>query len=106
MLTRNAVAIAATAAFTLAASAAGDARGDECNDPTGKVHLEEKDGVFIVEKDKAVFRPIKTGIVGETDAEVLEGLKEGEEIVTGSFKTLRGLKDQAKIKVETKKERP
>src|SRR5258706_13450744 len=40
MLRRNAVAIAATAAFTLAASAAGDARRDECNDPKGKVHLE------------------------------------------------------------------
>jgi len=71
---------------------------------TGKVRLEEKDGVFIVDKDKSVFRPIKTGIVGETDVEVLDGLKEGEEIVTGSFKTLRTLKDQAKIKVETKKE--
>jgi HlyD family secretion protein len=73
---------------------------------TGKVRVEEKEGVFILDKDKAAFRPIKTGIVGETDVEVLDGLKEGEEIVTGSFKTLRGLKDQAKIKVETKKERP
>jgi HlyD family secretion protein len=71
---------------------------------TGKVRLEEKDGVFVVDKDKAVFRTVKTGIVGETDVEVLDGLKEGEEIVTGSFKTLRSLKDQAKIKVETKKE--
>jgi HlyD family secretion protein len=71
---------------------------------TGKVRLEEKDGVFVVDKDKAVFRPIKTGIVGETEVEVLDGLKEGEEIVTGTFKTLRSLKDQAKIKVETKKE--
>jgi HlyD family secretion protein len=70
----------------------------------GKVRLEEKDGVFVVDKDKAVFRKIKTGIVGETDVEVLDGLKEGEEIVTGTFKTLRSLKDQAKIKVETKKE--
>jgi HlyD family secretion protein len=70
----------------------------------GKVRLEEKDGVFVVDKDKAVFRSIKTGIVGETDVEVLDGLKDGEEVVTGSFKTLRSLKDQAKIKVETKKE--
>jgi len=71
---------------------------------TGKVRLEEKDGVFVVDKDKALFRSIKTGIVGETDVEVLDGLKEGEVIVTGSFKTLRSLKDQAKIKIETKKE--
>ena len=40
MLTRNAVAIAAAAAFTLAASATGYARDDECDDHKGKVHLE------------------------------------------------------------------
>jgi HlyD family secretion protein len=66
---------------------------------------EEKDGVFVVEKGLVHFRPVKTGIVGETDLEVLEGLKEGEEIVTGSYKTLRILKDEARIKTETKKEK-
>jgi hypothetical protein len=34
---------------------------------------------------------------------VLEGLTEGQEIITGSFKTLRTLRDQAKIKLEDKK---
>lgn len=67
---------------------------------------EEKEGVFVVSKGQALFRPVKTGIVGETEIEVVDGIKEGEEIVTGSYKTLRTLKDQAKIKVEKKKERP
>ena len=40
MSMREAVAIAAAAAFTLAAVAAGNARGDECDDQKGKVHLE------------------------------------------------------------------
>ena len=35
--------------------------------------------------------------------EILDGLKEGEEIVTGSYKTLRTLKDQAQIKVERRR---
>jgi HlyD family secretion protein len=70
-----------------------------------KVRLDEKEGIFVVQKDKAAFRPLKTGIMGETDVEILDGLKEGDEIVTGSFKTLRTLKDQARIKVEKKKER-
>jgi HlyD family secretion protein len=48
---------------------------------------------------------VKTGIVGETEVEVLSGLGDGEEIVSGSYRTLRTLKDQAKIKQETKKER-
>jgi HlyD family secretion protein len=71
---------------------------------TGRVRLEEQDGVFVVEKDKAVFRPVKTGIMGDTDVEVLTGLKGGDVIVTGSFKTLRTLKDQALVKLEKKKE--
>ena len=63
---------------------------------------EEKDGVFVVEKEKAVFKPVKTGIMGETDIEITEGLQEGQEIVSGSYKTLRTLKDQARIKAEKK----
>jgi HlyD family secretion protein len=66
---------------------------------------EEKEGVFVVAGGKANFRPVKTGIIGETEIEIGDGLKEGEEVVTGSYKTLRTLKDQAKIKIEVKKAR-
>ena len=68
----------------------------------GKAKPKEADGVFLVQKDKAVFKTVKTGILGDTDIEVLEGVREGEEIVTGSFKTLRSLRDQAKVKLEDK----
>jgi HlyD family secretion protein len=64
---------------------------------------DEKEGVFVVSGGIVNFRPVKTGIVGESEIEVTEGLKEGDEIVTGSYKTLRTLKDQAKIKIDTKK---
>jgi HlyD family secretion protein len=65
---------------------------------------EEKDGVFVVTKDgKAAFHPVKTGIIGDTDIEIVEGVAEGEEIVSGSYKTLRTLKDQARVKVEVPK---
>ncbi len=60
----------------------------------------ETDGVFTVQGEKVVFKPVKTGIMGETDIEVVDGLGEGQQIVTGSYKTLRTLKDQAKIKAE------
>jgi HlyD family secretion protein len=62
----------------------------------------EKDGVFVVENEKAVFKPVKTGIMGETDIEIVDGLKEGQEIVTGSYKTLRTLKADARLRVEKK----
>jgi HlyD family secretion protein len=63
---------------------------------------EEKEGVFVVQNEKAVFKPVKTGIMGETDIEIVDGLKNGEEIVTGSYKTLRTLKDDARLRVEKK----
>jgi len=66
---------------------------------------QEKEGVFVVVDGKATFRPVKTGIIGETEIEIGDGLKEGEEVVTGSYKTLRTLKDQAKVKPEVKKPR-
>jgi HlyD family secretion protein len=61
---------------------------------------EEKDGVFVVEGEKAVFKPVKTGIMGETDIEITKGITEGQEIVTGSYRTLRNLKDEARLRIE------
>jgi HlyD family secretion protein len=60
----------------------------------------EKDGVFVVNGDKAVFKPVKTGIMGETDIEIVDGLSAGQRIVTGSYRTLRTLKDEARIRTE------
>jgi HlyD family secretion protein len=69
----------------------------------GKAKLEEKDGVFVVvEGKKVAFRPVETGIMGDTDVEIVNGLKDGEEIVSGSYKTLRTLKGDARIKIEDK----
>jgi HlyD family secretion protein len=66
---------------------------------------EEKEGVFVVGKGQALFKAVKTGIIGETEIEVTQGLSPGDEIVTGSYKTLRTLKDKSKVKVEEPKEK-
>jgi len=58
----------------------------------------EVQGVFVLQNGHAQFRPVKTGIMSVTDIEILDGLKEGEEIVTGSYKVLRELKPQARIR--------
>jgi HlyD family secretion protein len=59
-------------------------------------------GVFVIQGEKAVFRKVETGITGATDIEVLNGLKEGDEIVTGSYKVIRTLRNEARIKVDNK----
>ncbi|MBI1852430.1 MAG: efflux RND transporter periplasmic adaptor subunit [Planctomycetes bacterium] len=78
------------------AYAAGPPRDDR------KTPKKELEGVFVFVRDveRARFRPVKLGIKGESDVEVLEGLSEGDEIVTGSYKVLRVLKDYDLVKVE------
>ena len=47
--------------------------------------------MFVVRDNKAVFVPVKTGIAGEKYFEVLSGLKEGDEVITGPFASVREL---------------
>jgi HlyD family secretion protein len=65
-------------------------------------------GVFVVDKDpkgrlRAKFIPVTTGITGATDIEVLSGLTQGQEVVTGPYKTLRDLKGGSLLKRDTVK---
>jgi HlyD family secretion protein len=66
-------------------------------DPKSK---EEITGVFVVRNHKAEFVPVETGVTGTTDIEITSGLKEGDEIVTGSYKILRSLKNGASVKID------
>jgi len=60
----------------------------------------EKEGVFTIKNGVALFRAVKTGITGTTDIEILDGLVEKDEIVTGPYQVLRTLKDNTRIKIE------
>jgi HlyD family secretion protein len=60
----------------------------------------EIQGVFVIRNKKAEFVPVKTGITGTNDIEVLNGLSEGDEIVTGSYKVLRTLRPRTSVKVD------
>lgn len=61
---------------------------------------EEIQGVFVVRNGKVQFVQVDTGITGLTDIEVKSGLKEGDEIVIGSYKALRALKPGDRVKVD------
>ncbi|MBM3794901.1 MAG: HlyD family efflux transporter periplasmic adaptor subunit [Acidobacteria bacterium] len=62
----------------------------------------EMQGVFAIKGETARFIKVDTGITGATEIEVLIGLAEGEEVITGSYKVIRTLKNEAKIKVDNK----
>jgi len=67
-----------------------------------KARKEEIQGVFVVNAGKAEFRKVETGITGATDIEVLNGLKPGDQIVTGSYQVIRTIKNGALVKVDNK----
>lgn len=88
---------------------------EQQNNPPGSVHAaapaakevaskgkkeDEVQGVFVIRNKKAVFVPVATGITGTTDIEVLDGLKEGDEVVTGSYKVLRTLRPGSGVKID------
>lgn len=58
----------------------------------------ETEGVFVVNNGVASFRPVKVGIAGDEYFEVLEGVKSGETIVSGTYQAIRDLKDSTKVK--------
>ena len=83
------------AAARPAPDAGGDGAGSSSVDKNPEIQ-----GVFVIRNKRAQFVPITTGITGVTDIEVTSGLQEGDQIVTGSYKTLRTLKPDARVKVD------
>jgi HlyD family secretion protein len=67
-----------------------------------KAKKEELQGVFVVTGGKAVFKKVDTGITGATDIEVLSGLNEGEQIVTGTYQVIRTIVNDTQVKVDNK----
>ena len=84
-------------------AAAAPAEGQAQQSPKDKKPIK---GLFVVENNKTVFKPVETGITGENDIEILSGLNEGVEIVTGPYRQLRTLKPDQTIKREDKNKKP
>jgi len=67
-----------------------------------KAKKEELQGVFVVAGGKAVFKKVETGITGATDIEVLSGLNDSEEIITGTYQVIRTIANESQVKVDNK----
>ncbi len=61
----------------------------------------EFEGVFVVRDGKAAFVPVKTGIVGDKYFEVLDGLSEGDQVITGPFASVRNLREGDAVTIDT-----
>ena len=58
---------------------------------------DEQAFVFVMEDGKAIRKDVKTGISSDSDQEILEGLEEGEIVITGPFRILRHLQDGEEV---------
>lgn len=70
-------------------SVAGDSTAEKKKDT---------EGVFVVRDNLAYFQPVKVGIAGEEHFEILDGLKEGDTIVAGTYQAIRELKDSTRVR--------
>jgi HlyD family secretion protein len=93
-----------TAAHTLALVVPIQAVVDR--EPVGAKDNNAKDVkvVFVVENGKARQREVQTGISDETLVELTSGVKPGEKVVTGPYRTLRDLKDGDAVQVSATSE--
>ena len=69
------------------------------------VETEEKfECVFVKNKDEAKLKVVKTGIQDDTNIEIISGLNEGDEIITGPYSVVsKTLKSGDKIEVKSDK---
>src|SRR6202008_3590152 len=67
----------------------------------GQTRKEVEGGFVRRGKGVVEFLPIKLGISGDKYFEVTDGLKVGEEVVTGPYNAVRTLADGDEVRIET-----
>lgn len=82
-----------------------DGKGKEVTRREGDSSQREVTVAYLFVGNKAVRREVKTGIHDELWVEVTEGLAEGDQVITGPYRTLRALKDGEAVRVDKKAEK-
>ena len=60
--------------------------------------------VFVVEKGVAKMKEVKTDISDASYVAILSGIKEGDMVITGPYRTLKGIKDGDPVIIKKKEE--
>lgn len=61
-------------------------------------------GVFVLDGNKAKFVEVTTGIIGESERQIVSGLEPGQEVITGPSRVLSTLKEGTIVKRQTRKD--
>lgn len=89
---KNAVAVPIQAVVERVPGAKDDEEAEDDDTPKEKF-------VFLARSGKAILTPVRTGISDATDVAIVSGVKAGDPVITGPFRTLRRLEDGAAIEV-------
>ena len=63
----------------------------------------EIEGVFVFKNNESTFVPVKVGIAGDKYFEVVNGLKNGDQVITGPYNSVRTMADGDLVKVDNEK---
>lgn len=81
----------------------GDTAPAEAQSGEDEASDSDVEGVFVVEGETAVYRPVQIGIAGSSYFHVIKGLEEEEEVIKGPFKAINELKSGDPIKIKHSK---
>ena len=59
----------------------------------GELGDDERDGVFVIRGDSAVRVPVRFGLRGEESLEIVDGLREGDEVVVTNMSDYAGIRE-------------
>jgi HlyD family secretion protein len=87
----------------------GEAEETKDSSTEAPEYTPDKDGfvqvVFVVDQGEAMAMQVETGIQSDTHIEVLDGLNEGDEIVTGNYRAISQLlQNNSKVKTQGENE--
>jgi len=83
----------------------------EADSTSETLYAADKDGfvqvVFVVEDEKVKAKQVKTGIQSETHIEILEGIEEDQEVVTGNYRAISQLlQNNSEVNVQNDEKAP
>jgi HlyD family secretion protein len=87
-------------AASTSSSNAVEATVSASNEPPPGFTRKETEGVFVVKDGKAIYTPVKVGVAGERYFEVLDGLKDGDKVITGPFSSVREIADGDAVRLQ------
>ena len=69
--------------------------------PSEAGDVSQIEGVYLIEEGNVVrFTQVEIGVTGDNYFEVVDGLEEGQTVVSGSYQAIRELRDGTKIEIE------